>query len=212
MAIDPQFAAIPVVGSAALSAFAASVYATPSNTVTLLGGQGPRQVVDGSTTLNSTTLTSVASAYNSGDIGRPVSGSGIPTGTIISGVGAVVGTTASVCTLSAPATATAASVSVTYGGGIGTLIQEIAVIGTGTTIAAICNTFLYDSFGDYESAGTYHFHDSFIVTAVTPSTSTAPFRLVRDYQNLWLPPGWFLVAGSFTASQLANVVATGLNA
>jgi hypothetical protein len=199
MAQDPQFGAIPVVGSSVLSATADTIYTAPTHSVTLLGGQGPRGVIDG--VLNSTTLlTSATAAFNSGDVGRPVSATGIPVGTVIATVAS-----ATNVTLSQPATATATSVAVTLGGGIGTLIQEIVVIGTGVTVAGVTNTFLFDGTA-------YHFHDSFIATVVTPSTTIAAFRLYRDYQNLWLPPGWTLVATSWVASQLANVVASGLNA
>jgi len=200
MASDPQFAAIPVVGSSVLSATADTVYTAPTHTVTLLGGQGPREVTDGVT--NSTTLlTSATANWQSGDVGRPVSGAGIPNGTVIQSV-----TSTTNVVLSAPATASASGVTVTLGGGIGTLIQEVDVIGTGTTIAGVVNTFLQDP------GGAFHFHDSFIVTAVTPSTTTAAFRLQRPYTALWLPPGWLYTATSWVASQLANVVANGLNA
>lgn len=201
MAQDPQFAALPAVGSAPLSATADTSYTAPTHTVTLLGGQGPRQVVDGVT--NTTTLlTSATAVFNSGDIGRPVSGAGIPVGTVIAAFAS-----ATNVTLSQPATASASSVTITLGGGVGTLLQEVVVIGAGTTVAGMCNTFLYDA-----PNTTYHFHDTFIVTVVAPSTTVAAFRLFRDYQNVWIPPGWLYVASSWVASQLANVVATGLNA
>jgi hypothetical protein len=200
MAVDPQFAAIPVVGSSVLSATADTVYTAPTHTVTLLGGQGPREVTDGVT--NSTTLlTSATANWQSGDVGRPVSGAGIPAGTVIQSV-----TSTTNVIMSQVATASASGVTVTLGGGIGTLIQEVDVIGTGTTVAGVCNTFLVDP------ASAYHFHDSFIISAVTPSTSAAAFRLTRPYTGLWLPPGWTFVATSWVASQLANVVASGLNA
>jgi hypothetical protein len=202
MALDPQFAAIPVVGGSAVSATADTSYTAPAHTVTILGGQGPRQVTDGVT--NSTTLlTSATALFNSGDIGRPVSGSGIPAGTVVAAFAS-----ATNVTMSQPATASASGVTVTLGGGIGTKIEEVVVIGNGSpTLAGVVNTFRYDA-----PNTTYHFHDSFIVTAVTPSTTTAAFRLVRDYQNLWLPPQWLFVASSWVASQLVNVDASGLNA
>jgi hypothetical protein len=202
VASDPQFAGIPVIGSSVLSATADTVYTAPTHTVTLLGGQGPRQVVDG--VLNSTTtVTSSTINAGTGDIGRPISATGIPVGTVIDAVAALAGATS--ITLSQPATASASSVALTLGGGIGTLVQEVDVIGTGTTVAGVCNTFLYDG-------SAYHFHDSFLVTVVTPSTTVAPFRLSRPYTGLWIPPGWSYVATSWVASQLANVVASGLNA
>jgi hypothetical protein len=201
MAVDPQFAGIPVIGSSVLSATADTVYTAPTHTVNLLMGQGPREVTDGVTN-STTTVASATINAGTGDIGRPISGAGIPNGTVIAAVASAVGATS--ITLSQPATASASSVALTLGGGIGTLVQEVDVIGTGTTVAGVCNLFLYDG-------SAYHFYDSFLVTAVTPSTTTAPFRLSRPYTALWIPPLWSLVATSWVASQLANVVATGLN-
>jgi len=198
MAVDPQFAGLPVV-----SATADTVYTAPTHTVALLMGQGPRQVTDGVTN-STTTVTSATINAGTGDIGRPISGGSIPNGTVIANVAALAGATS--ITLSQPATASASALTLTLGGGIGTLIQEVDVIGTGTTVAGVCNTFLVDP------ASAYHFHDSFIISAVTPSTSAAAFRLTRPYTGLWLPPGWTFVATSWVASQLANVVASGLNA
>lgn len=199
MASAPAFAAIPVVGSNTVSATADTSYTAPTHTVTLLGGQGPRTVIDGVT--NSTTLlTSATAAFNSGDVQRPISGAGIPTGTVIASV-----TSATNVVMSQVATASASSVAVTFGGGAGTMVQEVVIAGAGTTVAGVTNTFLYDGTA-------YHYHDAFLVTVVTPSTTVAAFRLVRDYQNLWIPPGWTYVASSWIASQLVNVLAFGLNA
>lgn len=199
MAAAPAFAAIPVVGSNVVSATADTVYTAPTHAVTLLGGQGPREVIDG--VLNTTTLfTSATAVFNSGDVQRPISGTGIPTGTVIAFV-----TSATNVVMSQPATATATAVAATLGGGSGTMVQELVTVGTGVTLAGVINTFLYDG-------TTYHLHDSVLVTAVTPSTTTVPFRLIRAYQNLWIPPGWSYLATSWLASQLVNVVATGLNA
>lgn len=199
MASVPSFAAIPVVGSNAVSATADSSYTAPTHTVVLLGGQAPRGVVDAVT--NSTTLvTSATALFNSGDVQRPVSGAGIPAGTVIASV-----TSATNAVMSQSATASASSVALTLAGGAGTMVQEVVITGTGTTLAGVVNTFLYDGTN-------YHNHDAFIVTVVTPSTTVAAFRLVRDYQNLWIPPGWTYVASSWIASQLVNVLAFGLNA
>lgn len=212
MAVDPQFAAIPVKGSVALGATADTSYTAPTHTVTILGAQGPRQVVDGvtSTTANTTgypggtLVTSATALFNSGDVGRPISGSGIPVGTIVESVAS-----ATNANLSQPATASASAVTLTLGGGIGTKIEEVVVIGNGSpTVAGVVNTFIMDP---SSGSNVYSFHDSFIVTVVTPSTTTASFRLPRDYQNLWLPPGCLFVASSWVASQLCNVLATGLN-
>lgn len=200
MAAAPSFAALPVIGSSVVSATADTVYTAPTHAVTLLGGQGPRAIADG--VLNSTTLlTSATAAFNSGDVQRPISGTGIPVGTVIQSV-----TSATNVVMSQIASATASSVAVALGGGSGTMVSEVVMVGAGVTVAGVINTFLLDP------AAVYHMHDSFVVTAVTPGSSTAPFRLVRDYQNLWLPPGWSYLVTSWVASQLISATATGLNA
>ena len=126
MATTATFFGIPVVGSSVPSASADNTLTAPTHSVTLLGGQGPRQVVDGVT--NSTTLlTSATASFNSGDVGRPVSGSGIPTGTVI----AFVGSSTSV-TMSQPATASASGVTVTFAGGIGTKVETVFYIPNGS--------------------------------------------------------------------------------
>jgi hypothetical protein len=198
MANQAAFAPIPALGSAILSATADSSYTAPTHTVTIAAGQGPRQVTDGVTN-STTTVTSATAAFSIGDIGRPVSGAGIPAGTVIAAVAS-----ATSITISAPATATASGVTLTLGGGVGALVQEVVAIGTGTTVAGMVELFTFD--------GTvYHHFDTLPVTVVTPSTTIAPFRLVRDYVNLWLAPGWSLVATSWVASQLINMHCAQLN-
>jgi hypothetical protein len=192
------FAPIPSLQSSILSATADSSYTAPTHAVTIAGGQGPRQVTDGVT--NSTTLvTSATALFNFGDVGRPISGAGIPAGTIIASVAS-----ATNATMSQPATASASGVTLTLGGGIGSLVQEVVAIGTGTTVAGMIELFTYDG-------TTYHHFDTMAVTVVAPSTTVAPFKLVRDYVNLWLPPGWTLVATSFVASQLIDMHCASLN-
>ena len=87
-------------------------------------------------------------------------------------------------------------------GSNGTRIEEITFFGIGTTLAGLVVLYLYDG-------STYHAFDSCLVTAVTPSTTVAPFRSSSVYSNLELKSGWSLYAGSFTASQLINVTAFG---
>src|ERR1039458_8533744 len=101
MASTASFFGIPVIGSSVPSASADATILTPTHSVVLLGGQGPRLVTDGVT--NSTVLvTSATAAFNSGDYGRPISGTGIPTGAVIQYVAS-----ATNVLLSAPATASA---------------------------------------------------------------------------------------------------------
>ena len=198
MAATPNYAAAPVITSGVINATADTSYTAPSHTVTVAAAQGPRIVTDG--VLNSTTLlTSATAAFNVGDISRPVSASGIPAGTTIVAVAS-----ATNVTLSAPATASTSGVTVTLGGGQGCIVPEITVTGIGTTVAGVINLFVLNG-------GVYSLYDSFVVTVVTPSTTTAPFRAVHDYGNLWLPPTASLVASSWAASQLAAVSCAQLN-
>ena len=204
MAVDPQFGAIPVVGSGTPSATADTSLTAPAHAVTLLGGQGPRQVTDGVT--NSTTLlTSATAAFNSGDLFRPVSGAGIPNGTLLSA-----DASATNVTLSQPATASASGVTITLGGGIGTRVEQVVWIPNtsgSATVAGVLTLFLYDG-------TTYHYIDEATVTAQTPTT-TAGITSVNfansPYVNLWIPPGWTLVFSSTVASQLVTVTAFGEN-
>lgn len=204
MARTANFSSIPIVGAAAVSATADTSYTAPTNTVTLLTATGPRQIT-GSVTSASTTLTSTA--VQNGDIGRPVSGTGIPAGTIILAV--VAGTSA---TLSKPASATHATEAVTLGGGTGLKVQQVACVGNSAsaTVAGMVNIFLKDA------AGTFHFIATFKITAVTPSATTPAFGAKVNTTattstwkpvNLWLPPNWSLCATSFVASQNINVTA-----
>lgn len=99
-------------------------------------------------------------------------------------------------------TAPTHSVVIYTAGGNGSKVEEVDFIGTGTTVAGAIELYLFDG-------ATYHHFDSVIVPVVTPSTTTAPFRAANTYFNLFLKSGWTLVATSFVASQLINVVAFG---
>jgi hypothetical protein len=86
---------------------------------------------------------------------------------------------------------TTTSVIVTAGTN-GTKIEEVVIEAAPTTLTAAVVAgqvylFLYDG-------STYHLYDSILVTAVTPSTTVAPFRTNRFYVNLVLKSGWSLRA------------------
>jgi hypothetical protein len=204
MAIDPQFAVIPVVGSNVPSASADNTYTAPTHSVTLLGGQGPRQVTDGVTN-STTTVTSATAAFNSGDFGRPISGSGIPNGSIIVSINS-----ASSVVISQPATASASGVTITLGGGIGTRVDRVLWIPNTSGSPAVLGVlplFLYDG-------TTYHLRDAALVSVSTPSSTAAPaFTLFpgAPYTSLLIPPTWSLVFSSTVASQLVTVTAEGAN-
>lgn len=68
-------------------------------------------------------------------------------------------------------------------GSNGSKIEEITVVGVGTTVAGLVNIFLYDG-------STYWLYDQFATTAVTVSTTAASYRVNRTYANLILKSGW----------------------
>lgn len=75
------------------------------------GGPPPGQVfTDAATTSSSTTVTSATANFTSADVGRTITGAGIPTSTTIASV-----TNTTTIVLSAAATATATGVSITLG-------------------------------------------------------------------------------------------------
>ncbi len=82
-------------------------------------------------------------------------------------------------TLDTSLTAPTHSATVITGVAAGTKIEEIVIEGLGTTVAAVCNIFLYDG-------TTYHLYDQVLITAVTSSTTAIAFRRVRTYENLML--------------------------
>jgi hypothetical protein len=77
-------------------------------------------------------------------------------------------------------------------GASGTKIEEVVVEASATslvatTVAGLVYLFLHDG-------STYHLFDVITVTAVTASSTAAPFRTLNRYVNLWLKTGWSLRA------------------
>lgn len=89
-----------------------SVGEIPQLALTLSGWteQTPRTVTDGVTTDEDATFTSASAAFTSDDVGKPISGTGIPADTTISSV-----TSATEVEMSAAATASGSSLTVTIG-------------------------------------------------------------------------------------------------
>jgi len=89
-------------------------------------------------------------------------------------------------------------------GASGTKIEEIVVQAVktatlvATTVAGLVYIFTYDG-------STYRMYDCLTVTAVTASSTAAPFRTNKFYSNLWLPSGWSLRA-SQSVSGNANLL------
>lgn len=100
-------ASAPAVGAAPPAGASLEVWAKA-----WIGGGAPpgQNYTDGATTSSSTTLTSATANFTSADIGRTITGTGIPTSTTISSV-----TNATTVVLSASATATGTGVTITIG-------------------------------------------------------------------------------------------------
>jgi hypothetical protein len=88
-----------------------------------------RTVADGATTSASTTVTSATAAFTSADVGRGISGAGIPAGTTIASV-----TNGTTVVLSAAATATAAGVTLAIAA---TTLDVRTIVGTCTEPAGV---------------------------------------------------------------------------
>lgn len=123
--------------------------------------------------------------------------------TVIVGTGTVPGTADT--SMTAPSNQTTLTFSTAIGSS-GAKIEEIRVVGLGTTVAGIVNVFLYDG-------SAYHLVDQVVVSAVTSSTTAAAFYDLRRYDNLFVPSGWSVrvtttVAGNVS---LLKVFALGAN-
>jgi hypothetical protein len=80
-------------------------------------------------------------------------------------------------------------------GSSGSKVEEIRMVGTGTTVAGVVNVFR-------KNGSSYYMFDSFVITVVTPSTTQDPFRASKTYANLILKSGDSIVASSWAANQL----------
>lgn len=82
-------------------------------------------------------------------------------------------------------------------GASGTKVEQIDVHASfttlvATTVAGLVYIFLHDG-------STYHLYDTLVVTAVTPSTTVAPFFIRKTYANLWIKTGWSVRASQSIA-------------
>ena len=87
-------------------------------------------------------------------------------------------------------------------GASGSKIEEIAFVGTGTTLAGLIRVYVYDG-------TSYWLRDTVLVTAISNSTTAVPWSQVNTYTNLELKSTDSLVVSSTVASQLVNVIVTG---
>jgi hypothetical protein len=99
-------------------------------------------------------------------------------------------------------TSPANTVTIFTAGASGSVVNEIDMTATGTTVAGVINVFR-------KNGANYYILDSFVVPVVTPSTTTAPYRASRTYPNLVLKSGDTLVASSWASSQLVCASAFG---
>ena len=67
-------------------------------------------------------------------------------------------------------------------GSNGSKVEEIDLLGLGTTVAGRVNLFVVTS-------GTYVLEDQWMITAVTPSATQQVFKLTVVYSNLFVPNG-----------------------
>ena len=187
-----------------MSATADTSYTAPTHAQTILSAAPI--AVSSVTTTSGSQLVTIASGTFSASVGpqgtntqawvagMQVYGTGVPVGTTVLYVNGTNAYLSQAATASGTVTLTAVS--------NGIRIEEIDFVGTGTTVAGVVQTYLYDG-------SVYHPHYSQLVTVVTPSTTVAPAYYAVQYDNLELLPGWSLLATSFVASQLMSVTAFG---
>jgi len=99
-------------------------------------------------------------------------------------------------------TAPATTVVCFTAGASGSKVEEIVIMGNGTTVLGVINVFI-------KRSGTFYLFDSFNIPVVTPSTTAANGRWAKTYANLVLKNGDTLEATSTVANQLASIVALG---
>lgn len=108
--VHPKTAAGVGVSAWELACAAGEIATLNLDVVGMFGHIGSRVVTDGVTTDTDATVTSATAAFSAKDVGKPISGTGIPTGAYIASINS-----ATSIELSAAATATASSVSITIG-------------------------------------------------------------------------------------------------
>lgn len=86
----------------------------------------------------------------------------------------------------------------------GTRILEIVVKAAATSAAGMVNVFISTNSGT-----TWRLYDSISVTAVTASTTVAPFESSTTYTNLLLRDATYRLGITTTISQSINVIALG---
>jgi hypothetical protein len=105
-------------------------------------------------------------------------------------------------TADASSTAPTHTVTLVTAGASGSKIDEIRLVGTGTTVTGLINIFAFDG-------STYWIIDSVVVPVVTPSTTVANWVWSKSYPNLILASGWSLRVTGTATNQLVCASAFG---
>jgi hypothetical protein len=86
----------------------------------------------------------------------------------------------------------------------GTRVLEVTIQSVGTSAAAVVNLFV-----SLDNGTTWRLFDTVTISAVTASTTTAPFRITETYTNLILPNANARLGATVTVSQATTVAALG---
>lgn len=144
-------------------------------------GAGPAGVaVTGSTTSGSAAVTSATPVFTAGDVGRPISGAGIPDGAVIVAVGSP-----TAATISVPATATATGATLT----LGQLAYRVDVVDVnGSLFGTLINARVGRYSWELNAAGTADFT---LATTDPDAYLVRPGREVQIWRNgslVWWGP------------------------
>lgn len=94
-------------------------------------------------------------------------------------------------------------------GSNGTKVEELVIEASksaslvATTVAGLVYVFLHDGTN-------YRLFDTIAITAITASTTVAPFRLSRTYSNLVLKSGWSLRCSQSISGNASILVASAM--
>lgn len=92
-------------------------------------------------------------------------------------------------------------VTIFLAGASGSRIDEVDIVATGTTTSGVVRLWIYNG-------TTYFLLQEILVSAITPSVSTAVFSAVYTFNNLMLPSGYSLRATT-NNSESFTVIAFG---
>lgn len=185
MANSPQWASWPSVGHGLAPATNDASLTAPTHTTTVVSATSI--TVASVTTVAGSQLVTVASGgFPAVIAGCTVFGTGIAPGSTVLAV------SGNNLVLSLAATASG-TVSLIFAFN-GIKVEELDIVGVGTTVAGRVNVFMYDG-------TTYWLVDQFVLAAVTPSATIEVAYVTKMYDNLVVPPGSLLV---FSVMEIGN--------